>query len=66
MSTASLRTDLEKLGKGEELTMARNSFLVAVDEEDKIIYMTVAHKIAEVQKCEIHVNEDDMTFIGTG
>ena len=65
MSTASLRTDLEKLGKGEELTMARNDFLAAVDEEDKIIYMAVARKIAEDLKCEIHVHEDAMTFIGT-
>lgn len=63
MSTSELIAQVGQLASGAELTYDREDFLKAVDEEDKVIYMSVARKIAEDHKCEIHVHEDNMTFI---
>lgn len=63
MSTTELVAQVGQLVSGAALTYAREDFLKAVDEQDKVIYMSVARQIAEDLQCEIHVSEDNMIFI---
>lgn len=63
MSTSGLLNELKNLQPSEKRTFTRDAFRGDVDEEDKVIYMSVARKMAENLKYELHVLEDNMTFI---
>lgn len=65
MSTSGLLNELKNLHPNEKRIFTRDAFRSYVDEEDKVIYMSVARKMAENLKYELHVLEDNMTFIRT-
>ena len=53
---------IETLPKGESLIYIRENFCRDVDEEDRIIYMSVARKMAAQIKCDLAVAENTLTF----
>lgn len=63
MSTVELYSALKNLHGGGKFALSRQQFRDAVDDEDKIIYLPVARKMAEDLHCEIHVDEETITFI---
>jgi len=46
MSNSNLYNEIETLPRGESLVYVRENFCHDVDEEDRIIYMSVARKMA--------------------
>ncbi|MDF1833177.1 MAG: hypothetical protein P1U52_12550 [Porticoccaceae bacterium] len=62
MSSNSLYREIETLPKGESLIYVRENFCHDVDEKDRIIYMSVARKIATQIKCDLAVAENTLTF----
>ena len=62
MSSTNLYHEIETLPKGESLVYVRENFCHDVDEEDRIIYMSAARKMAAKIKCDIAVAENTLTF----
>lgn len=62
MSSNSLYREIETLPKGESLIYVQENFCHDVDEKDRIIYMSVARKIATQIKCDLAVAENTLTF----
>jgi len=62
MSSNSLYREIETLPKGESLIYVRENFCHDVDEKDRIIYMSMARKIATQIKCDLAVAENTLTF----
>jgi len=62
MSNTNLYHEIETLPKGESLIYIRENFCHDVDEEDRIIYMSVARKLAAQIQCELAVAENTLTF----
>ncbi|MBQ0719046.1 MAG: hypothetical protein KBT88_11805 [Gammaproteobacteria bacterium] len=62
MSSTNLYHEIETLPKGESLVYVRDNFCRDVDEEDRIIYMSVARKMATKIKCDLAVAENTLTF----
>lgn len=62
MSSTNLYHEIETLPKGESLIYIRENFCKDVDEEDRIIYMSVARKMAAQIKCDLAVAENTLTF----
>ena len=65
MSNANLYHEIETLPKGETLVYVQENFCHDVDEEDRIIYMSVARKMAAQIKCDLAVAENTLTFTKT-
>jgi len=62
MSSTNLYHEIETLPRGESLIYVREEFCQDVDEEDRIIYMSVARKMAAQIKCDLAVAENTLTF----
>lgn len=62
MSNSNLYNEIETLPRGESLVYVRENFCHDVDEEDRIIYMSVARKMAAQIKCDLAVAENTLTF----
>jgi len=62
MSNTNLYHEIETLPKGESLIYIRENFCHDVDEEDRIIYMSVARKLAAQIQCDLAVAENTLTF----
>ena len=62
MSSNNLYNEIETLPRGESLVYVRENFCHDVDEEDRIIYMSVARKMASQIKCDLAVAENTLTF----
>ena len=62
MSSNNLYHEIETLPKGESLVYVRENFCHDVDEEDRIIYMSVARKMAAQIECDLAVAENTLTF----
>lgn len=62
MSTADLNARIQGLGEGESLTLSRDEFRSACDEDDKIIYLTIARRMAKANKKWVEIGEDNFIF----
>ena len=63
MSTAELYEEFEQMVRGEILSMPREEFRRRCDEDDKIIYLNIARKIAHSNRCKLVIHEDELEFI---
>lgn len=62
MATADLKATLDKLADGETWTVSREEFRNACDEEDKVVYLTIARRLANARKYYVHIKEDEFVF----
>lgn len=62
MATTDLDSRLKQLAEGESLTMSRDEFRAACDEEDKVVYLTIARRMAKANKLWVTIKEDDLLF----
>lgn len=62
MATADLNARLQQLGDGESLKISRDEFRAACDEEDKVVYLTMARRMAKNNKMWVTIEEDDLIF----
>lgn len=50
MATADLDARVKALPDGESLTLLRDEFRDACDEDDKVVYLTIARRMAKANK----------------
>jgi len=62
MSTADLQRTLNALGEGESWTISRDEFRNACDPDDKVVYLTIARRMANARKYYVTINEDTLVF----
>ena len=62
MATADLEARLKQLEEDESLSISRDEYRAVCDEEDKIIYLTIARRMARANGFEIKVEEEDLIF----
>tara|TARA_R110000787_G_scaffold16806_12_gene52780 strand:+ start:1044 stop:1250 length:207 start_codon:yes stop_codon:yes gene_type:complete len=62
MATADLDARLQKLAEGESLTISRDEFRNACDEDDKVVYLTIARRMAKSHKKWVTIEEDNLVF----
>ena len=62
MATADINIRIQKLGTDESLTLSRDEFRDACDEDDKIVYLTIARRMAKANKKWVEIAEDDLIF----
>ncbi|MGK2914212.1 MAG: hypothetical protein ACSLE5_07120 [Porticoccaceae bacterium] len=62
MSTADLKATLDKLADGASWTISRDEFRAACDEDDKIVYLTIARRMANARKYYVTIEENDFVF----
>lgn len=62
MSTADLQATLNKLEEGQSWTITRDDFRNACDPDDKVVYLTIARRMANARKYFVTINEDDFVF----
>ncbi len=63
MSTSDLFHEFEQMVRGEILTMPRAEFRERCDEDDKVIYLNLARRIAKANRCTLNIHEDDLEFV---
>ena len=63
MSTADLYEEFAQMVRGEILTMSRDDFRQRCDEDDTIIYLTIARQIAKYNRCQLIIHEEEFEFI---
>ena len=62
MSTADLQGTLKALGDGKSWTISRDDFRNACDPDDKVVYLTIARRMAHAHKYYVTINEDTLVF----
>lgn len=62
MSTIDLQNKLKALGAGESWTISRDDFRDACDTDDKLVYLTIARRMAHANKYYVTINEDTLVF----
>lgn len=62
MSTADLKATLDKLEDGATWTISREEFRNACDEDDKVVYLTIARRMAHARKYYVTIHEDEFIF----
>ena len=62
MATADIDARVKKMGDGETLTISRTEFRDACDEDDKVVYLTVARRMGKANKKWVTIEEDDFIF----
>ena len=63
MSTADLHEEFEQMVRGEIIKMPREEFRDRCDEDDRFVYLSVARKIAKMNRFTLHVHEDELEFV---
>ncbi|OUS14062.1 hypothetical protein A9Q89_00910 [Gammaproteobacteria bacterium 53_120_T64] len=63
MSTAELYEEFEQMVRGEILTMSRDDFRQRCDEDDKIVYLSIARQVAKRNRCLLNISEDELEFV---
>ena len=63
MPTADLHEEFEKMVRGEIIIMSREEFRHRCDDDDKIIYLNIARKVAKRNRCELVIHEETLEFI---
>lgn len=62
MSTADLQNTLKSLGDGKSWTISRDEFRNTCDPDDKVVYLTIARRMAHANKYYVTINEDTLVF----
>lgn len=62
MATADLDARVKNMADGETLTIPRDEFRAACDEDDKVVYLTVARRMGKANKKWVTIEEDDFIF----
>lgn len=62
MATADLDARLKAMGDGESLTLSRDEFRDVCDADDKVVYLTIARRMAKANKKWVTINEDTLVF----
>ena len=62
MATVDIDARLKQLGEGKSLTMPRTEFHDTCDEDDKVVYLTIARRMAKANKMWVQIEEDDLVF----
>lgn len=62
MATADLDARVKALPDGESLTLLRDEFRDACDEDDKVVYLTIARRMAKANKKWVTIHEDTLVF----
>ncbi|RLA47126.1 MAG: hypothetical protein DRR06_03420 [Gammaproteobacteria bacterium] len=62
MATADIEARVKKMGEGDTLTISRAEFRDACDEDDKVVYLTVARRMGRANKKWVTIEEDDFIF----
>ena len=62
MATADLDARIKALGDGASLTLSRDEFRDACDADDKVVYLTIARRMAKANKKWVTIHEDTLVF----
>lgn len=62
MSNSTLYQQIDNIPSGQSQTFERDDFRDLVDEQDRVMYMSVARKLAAEIKCDLAVAENTLTF----
>ena len=57
-----MQDEIKRLTSGESKTYLRTQFRDSCDEQDRVIYLSVARVLADRFGCELLVEEDDLVF----
>ncbi|HBD13437.1 MAG TPA: hypothetical protein DCZ13_14905 [Porticoccaceae bacterium] len=62
MATTDLDARIKELGPEQSLTIPRDEFRSICDEEDKVVYLTIARRMAKANKRWVTIEEDNLIF----
>jgi hypothetical protein len=62
MATADIEARLIQLAEGESLTIPRDEFRDTCDEDDKVVYLTIARRMAKAVKMWVTIEEENLIF----
>ena len=62
MATADLDARVKKIADGDTLTIPRDEFRNACDEDDKVVYLTIARRMGRANKKWVTIEEEDFVF----